>query len=95
VELPGVNHGDITIRISENRAEIRGTKHRPRFQDKVTYLRLEREYGPFRRFVAFPCAVIPEKSRATLENGVLLLSLKKYRSTPRSEVIMEIGQSEE
>jgi HSP20 family molecular chaperone IbpA len=58
-------------------------------------MRLEREYGPFRRFISFPCAVIPEKSRAILENGILLLVLTKYRGSRRKEVILEIGEAEE
>jgi len=95
VELPGVAEKDITILLNHNRAEIKGTKRRPRFRKKVTYVRLEREYGPFRRFVSFPCAIIPEKSRAVLENGILLLVLKKYRVSRRKEVILEIGKPEE
>ena len=95
VELPGVAEKDITILLSHNRAEIKGTKRRQRFRKKVTYMRLEREYGPFRRFISFPCAVIPEKSRAILENGILLLVLKKYRGSRRKEVILEIGEAEE
>ena len=95
VELPGVAEKDITILLSHNRVEIKGTKRRARFRKKVTYLRLEREYGPFRRFVSFPCAIIPEKSSAVLENGILLLVLKKYRVSRRKEVILEIGKSEE
>jgi len=95
IELPGVAERDITILLGHNRVEIKGTKRRSRFRKKVQYLRLEREYGPFRRFVSFPCAIIPEKSRAILENGILLLILKKYRTTCKKEVLLEIGKSEE
>jgi len=95
VELPGVVDRDITILLSHNRVEIKGTKRRSRFRKQVNYLRLEREYGPFRRFVSFPCAIIPEKSRAVLENGVLFLILRKYRVSRRKEVILEIEKPEE
>jgi HSP20 family protein len=95
IELPGVAERDITILLSHNRVEIKGIKRRTRFRNKVQYLRLEREYGPFRRFVSFPCAIIPEKSKAILENGILLLILRKYRATRKKEVLLEIGKSEE
>ncbi len=96
IELPGVVEKDIIIMLSHNRVEVKGTKRRSRFRKKVKYLRLEREYGPFRRFVSFPCAIIPEESRAFLENGILLLVLKKYRvSRKKEEVLLEIGKSEE
>lgn len=95
IELPGVEQEDITILLSHNRVEIRGIKRRSRFRKKVKYLRLEREYGPFRRYVNFPCAVIPEKATAILENGILLLVIKKYRVSQKNEVILEIGKPEE
>ena len=95
VELPGVAEKDITILLSHNRVEIKGIKRRSRFRKSVQYLRLEREYGPFRRFVNFPCAIVPEKAKATLENGVLLLALKKYRASREKEVVLEIEKPEE
>ena len=95
IELPGVEQEDVTILLSHNRVEIKGLKRRSRFQKKIKYLRLEREYGPFRRYVNFPCAVIPEKATATLENGILLLVIKKYRVSQKKEVILEIGKPEE
>jgi HSP20 family protein len=95
IELPGVAEKDITILLSHNRVEVKGTKRRSRFRKKVKYLRLEREYGPFRRFVSFPCSIIPEESRAILENGILLLVLKKYRASRKKEVVLEIVKSEE
>ena len=93
-ELPGVAERDVTILLSHNRAEIKGIKRRTRFRKKVQYLRLEREYGPFRRIVIFPCAIIPETARATLENGILLLSLKKYRTSGDKEVVVEIEKTD-
>jgi len=94
VELPGTVQKDITILLSSNRLEIKGIKRRSRFRKQVKYLRFEREYGPFRRLIFLPGAVIPEKARATFENGVLTLVLKKYRILKRKEVVLEIKRSE-
>ncbi len=95
VELPGVQERDVTILLSSHRVEIKGNKRRDRFSQKVNYLRLEREYGPFRRFVNFPCAILPEKAKAALENGILFLTLKKYRVAYPKEVILEIEKKKE
>jgi len=94
VELPGTAQKDITILLSSNRVEIKGVKRRTRFRKQVKYLRFEREYGPFRRLIFLPGTVIPEKARATFENGVLTVVLKKYRSTKAKEVVLEIKKSE-
>ena len=94
VELPGTVQKDITILLSSNRLEIKGIKRRSRFRKQVKYLRFEREYGPFRRLIFLPGAVIPEKARATFENGVLTLVLKKYRISKAKEFVLEIKRSE-
>jgi HSP20 family protein len=90
VELPGTAQKDITIMLSSNRVEIKGIKRRSRFMKQVKYLRFEREYGPFRRLIFLPGAVIPEKAHATFENGVLTLVLKKYRGSKGKKVVLEI-----
>ena len=94
VELPGTVQKDITILLSSNRLEIKGIKRRSRFRKQVKYLRFEREYGPFRRLIFLPGAVIPEKARATFENGVLTLVLKKFRISKGKEVVLEIKRPE-
>lgn len=93
-ELPGTAQKDITILLSSNRVELKGIKRRSRFRRQVKYLRFEREYGPFRRLIFLPGAVIPEKAHATFENGVLTLNLKKYRTSKEQKVVLEIKRSE-
>ena len=58
IELPGIMHKHITILLSSNRVELKGEKRRTRFRKPVKYLRLEREYGPFRRIIFLPGAVM-------------------------------------
>ncbi len=77
-EIPGVNESDVEITVQSNRVEIKGRKRENFSSSKIRFLRLEREYGAFRRLVALPSTVIPDKARALLSNGVLKLCLKKY-----------------
>jgi len=90
VELPGVSQNDITILLHSNRLEIKGIKREKRTRSEMRYQRLEREYGTFRRYVFLPSAVVPDKSRAMLENGVLTVILKKYRRQKEKEVVLKV-----
>jgi HSP20 family protein len=93
VELPGVIPDDITILLHSNRIEVKGIKKERRSHTPVRYFRLEREYGTFRRIAFLPSAVVPEKSKAVLENGVLTVNLKKYRKKKEKEVVVKVQNS--
>jgi HSP20 family protein len=76
-ELPGVEARDITLIVHHNRIELRGEKRLENHAEPARYLRLERESGPFRRVVALPSAVLPDKTKAVLDDGVLVIVLIK------------------
>mgnify|MGYP006269891217 CR=1 FL=1 len=95
VELPGVAQKDVTLLLHSNRLEIKGTKRENLPQGQIKYVRLEREYGPFRRFVFLPETIVPEKAHASLENGVLRISLRKYKQKGEKEGILKIEESKE
>ena len=85
-EIPGVVQADITITVQSNRVEIKGAKKESAPAGTARYLRLEREFGRFRRFIALPCAVVPDKARAFLDNGVLIVLLTKYQPDENNKV---------
>jgi len=93
VELPGVAQKDISILLHSNRIELKGIKKERLSQSRVRYFRLEREFGTFRRIVFLPSAVVPEKSKALLENGILTIILKKYRKKKEKEVVVKVQKS--
>lgn len=95
IELPGVEQKDVAILLHNNRIEIKGTKKENLPQRQLKYHQLEREYGSFRRFIFLPCAVIPEKAHAILENGVLTIVLRKYRKKKEKEVVLKIKKAQE
>lgn len=92
-ELPGVMQKDITILLHRNRIELKGIKREKKPRSHIKYLRLEREYGTFRRFIFLPSAVVPDKAKALFENGVLTIFLKKYRRTKEKEVLVKVEKS--
>ncbi len=93
VELPGVAAQDISILLHSNRIELKGIKKDKQPRSNVRYFRLEREFGTFRRIVFLPSAVVPERSKALLENGILTIVLKKYRKKKEREVVVKVQKS--
>lgn len=93
VELPGVAKKDINILLHSNRIEISGLKKENLPQGKIKYHRLEREYGTFRRYIFLSSIVIPERAKASLENGILYVVLKKYKRKKDKEVVVKIQKS--
>ncbi len=93
IELPGVAKKDINILLHSNRLEINGVKKESLPQGKIKYHRLEREYGTFRRYIFLPSLVIPERAKASLENGVLFVVLKKHKRKKDKEVVVKIQKS--
>lgn len=94
IELPGVVQKDITLLLHSNRLEIKGIK-KENLPDQIKYIRLEREYGPFRRFVFLPQAVVPEKATASMKNGVLTITLKKLKREKPKEHMVKIQKEKE
>ncbi len=95
VELPGVDKNGITILLYSSRIEVKGIKKENLPSSSFKFLRLEREYGTFRRIIFLPSAVEPEKAKATLENGILTIMLSKYRTRRDRDVVLEIGKKED
>ena len=77
IELPGVAEKDVKVLLFANRIEVSGFKQELAAHEGSRYMRLEREFGSFRRDVVVPGAVDRDQVFAALENGVLTVVLKK------------------
>jgi HSP20 family protein len=77
IELPGVPEKDVKVLLFSSRIEVSGFKRELAAHAGSRYMRLEREFGAFRRDVVVPGAIDPEQAVAALENGVLTVVLKK------------------
>lgn len=93
IELPGVAQKEINILLHSNRLEISGVKKENLSKERIKYLRLEREYGTFRRYIFLPSVVILDKAKASLENGVLTVVLRKYKRKKEKEVVVKIQKN--
>jgi len=87
MELPGVSVKDVKVLLFASRLEVSGFKRELGTHRESRYLRLEREFGVFRRDVVVPGTIDPDRACAALENGVLRIVLKK---PPRKRRDVEI-----
>ncbi len=76
-ELPGVKAEDLEITIQDNSLILRGQRKIPAEEKQVNYYRRERESGFFRRVIALPARIQPDKVQATSKDGILTISLAK------------------
>jgi HSP20 family protein len=74
-ELPGVKSEDLDVQVFRDTVTLRARRAAP--DDVKAYHRQERRYGEFARTVNLPFRVDPERVEASMENGVLRLSLHR------------------
>lgn len=89
VEVPGVPARNLKIIQRGNRLEISGLKKEVVEAARLRFHRLEREMGFFHKEIVLPVSVSSEDTRASLENGVLTIVLRKHQK-PAREIAVKI-----
>lgn len=77
VDLPGVKLDDFKVYLYNNNLIIEGFKSESKIGQKVNFLRMERDFFPFRRVVQLPESIDDENITAILKNGVLEIIIDK------------------
>ncbi len=86
-DVPGLGDKDVQLSIHQDVLTISGERKQDAPQGFYVH-RQERRPVKFSRSFALPCKVDPEKSTATLKNGVLTLTLAKaVEAQPRQIAI--------
>jgi HSP20 family protein len=75
--LPGLKPDDVTIDISGDMLTIKGETKAEQEVKKEDYIYQERRYGAFSRSVILPTGLKTEKCEATMDDGVLTLTIPK------------------
>ena len=76
-EMPGVNVGDIEIRVEGDTLTIAGERKAEELPEGAARVRNERSFGKFSRTFQLPHAVDPDKVEAQFKNGVLIIILPR------------------
>jgi HSP20 family protein len=83
-ELPGVQADALEIQAERSTISLSGERKIQTRGDKVRYHRREREAGTFSRVIGLPGEIDPDKVKASLENGILTVTVPKAeRVKPR------------
>lgn len=83
-DIPGVKEDDVEVTITGNRLSIAGSREQEVEETTGRYFASERLYGSFVRTFTLPEGVDPDGVSASLESGVLHVTLpKKAESQPK------------
>ncbi|GMV96591.1 MAG: Hsp20/alpha crystallin family protein [Phycisphaerae bacterium] len=84
VELPGVEPGDLEVKVAGNTLTISGEKKMEKEDKRRDYHYVERRFGSFHRSIDLPGCVDPDKVEAGFKNGVLTVTIaKRPEAKPR------------
>lgn len=80
IELPGMNPGDVLIKVHDDVVIIEGVKRELREADRLRYLCMERKFAGFRRILKIPVPVNIMDGKASYRDGVLTLRFPKLKN---------------
>ena len=84
LELPGVKLEDVKISLENQILTVHGEKKQVAEEKSERWHRYERSYGSFERTFTLPGTVDVDRIQATMEQGVLTLTLpKSEKARPR------------
>ena len=90
-ELPGLSKDDLEITLEDGTMTITGEKKFARQEKEENYHVRERRFGKFCRAFQLPSVVDENKIRATLRDGVLLVTLDKREEVKPKRVEVQVG----
>jgi HSP20 family protein len=80
--MPGLQPDDLELSVSENVLTIRG--HKRGHEERHEFLLHEWTVGPYERSLPLPEDLDPESARASMDNGVLVITFNRSeRAKPR------------
>lgn len=91
VELPGLQKDAISLSFADGILTISGNKPVPEHAEGVTVLRAERSFGDFIREIELPKDVDPSSIAATMNGGLLTITLKKKAVSRDPEIKINIS----
>jgi len=84
--LPGLKPEDVNIDITGETLEIKGERKAEQEIKKEDYLYQERRYGAYSRSVVLPSGLKTDKAEATMEDGILTLTIPKVEEVKPKKI---------
>lgn len=88
VDLPGVEKKDLDLSVENNVLSIKGEKKEGK--EIRRFIRKETWEGNFRRTIALPQSVDPEKVQAVLADGVLVVTVGKREELKPRQISVSV-----
>jgi len=82
LDVPGIPKEKLSINVTEDGVEISGKAETSKEEDKKNYLFRERQYSEVYRKVDLSDEIIPEKTEASVKDGVLTVNMPKKQPKP-------------
>ena len=89
-EVPGMDHKDIDISLSNGVLTIKGEKKQEREEKEADYHLVERSYGSFVRSVQLPIEVQGDKINASYMDGIVRITLPKSEEAKKKEIKIKV-----
>ena len=90
-ELPGVEAGQLDVRIDGHEVVIRGERRTGRTEEKGGYLLRESHYGTFERRLALPEGADAEHAHAAYRDGLLEITMPVTAAKPGGRKLVVEG----
>jgi HSP20 family protein len=90
-ELPGLEEKDVQINVADNVLTIRGEKKAEKEEKDRNYRLVERSYGAFERALELPRGVDLDAIKATIDKGVLKVTVPKPAPAHVKKVEVKTG----
>lgn len=89
-DLPGLDKESVSLQLLNPRAlEISCDRTSEREEQDAGFFMRERMSGSMSRVVSLPMSVSEENAKASFKNGVLEVTLRKTKGTPKSRIAIE------
>ncbi len=89
VELPGVRKEDIDLTVREDSVEIKAEVKREEEKKEEGSYEHRKMFQKYYTVVPLPCEVVPDKAKATYNNGVLEIRIPKAEVSKGTKVKVE------
>jgi HSP20 family protein len=91
-DVPGIEEKDLEVTLTGNRLTISGKREEEKEEKQTNYYAYERSYGTFTRSFTLPEGADVDKLRASLEHGVLSLTVPKKPEAQAKKIALNAGQ---
>jgi len=85
-EVPGIEEEKIDIEVADEMLTISGEREEEKEVKEEDYYHKETHFGSFSRTIALPSPVVSEKAEASVEKGILIITIPKIEEKKANKV---------